>query len=76
MVAQQNVVALFDVISVSVKCLGAISCDINTIGGVSVSDQWACRVRWLPLLCNSSLGDDTVHEQKGTTHVKRRNYCD
>ena len=31
----------FDIISLSIMCLGAILCDINTIGFVSVD---ACRV--------------------------------
>ena len=59
----------FYVISLSTIYLGAITCDINTIGFVSVSAQCACRVLdvLVAMLCNRSLGDATVHEQKWTS---------
>ena len=66
MVAQPNMAARFVVISLSIVCLGAIMCDINTIGFVSVSAQCPCIVRdsLVAMLCNRSLGDATAHEQK------------
>ena len=47
------------------SCLGAIICDINSIGFVPVCMH--SRPRFSCKLCNSSL---VVHESKWTTHVK------
>ena len=65
----------FDCISLSSICLRTILRDINTLKFVSVSAQCECRVRHalVVILCNHSLGDATVHEQKETSHVKQRN---
>ena len=59
----------FDVILLS-SCLDALIWDINTIGFVSVSVQYACRVRdaLVAMLCNRSLSDAIVHEQKWYLH--------
>ena len=47
----------------NLSCLGAILCDINTIGFISKSlFRFGCK------LCNRSLG---VHETKRMSHVKR-----
>ena len=54
----------FDTILLSIICLGAIICDINTIGFVSVT-------LWLQVV-NHSPDDSTAHETKWTLHVKRR----
>ena len=63
----------FVVISLCIISLGAIICDINTIGFVSVSAQCACKVRdaLVAMLCNRSLGDATVHEKNGRPTLNR-----
>ena len=48
------------------SCLGAIICDINIIGFVSVCMKNPCRFDYM--LSNGSLG---VHEPKWASHVKR-----
>ena len=61
----------FDVISLSIICLGAIMCDITNIGFVSV---YACRVcgALVARLCNHSLGVSNVPEPRWTSLVKGR----
>ena len=54
-----------DNISLSIMCLGAIICDKNTIGFVSVY-AWSLW-RFGYKLCNRSLDDSTVHETKWTS---------
>ena len=65
----------FDAISLYIIYLGAIICDINTIGFVTVSAQCSCRVcdALVAVMCDHSLGDATVHGQKLMPRVKRRN---
>ena len=57
---------------ISLSCLGAIICDINTVGFVSVSCTIMQHYALVVMLCNRSLGDATAHEQQWALQVVRR----